>query len=449
MRLHRLRHAGLGLAAALALGAFAQGAQARVTAAQLSALRSHCRADFARFCVGVRPGGSDALLCLQANLSGLKPACHQVVRATLPWPVEEHQTAQAAPPPQPAAGQRHLADVPPPSSKRRLAEAAPPPRLPPLPPSREARQAEAAAPASDQDDAATAAPAAGDKKGTEAAQPPEATSQQADAAPPLPPLPSRSVQEAMRRHCRSDFNRLCAGLKPNSRDALACLQWNAKSLSPACLRIVDSTVEPKRQVIAAAPPPQAAPVARAERPAHEAAAEPPPPEASAEADAAPPPPPPRHTERNLPTPPPPRRADRDVPPPLPAAESRALRHACGRDLAALCPSLRPGTGRAAACLQHHARVLTPNCRRAMAAGMTEPRRSRRDRVTAVTHETRAPQTHRRSHRTLLTPSEVGRACGRDLARHCRSAKLGSGRDLACLTAHRRSLSNRCRATLRM
>lgn len=45
------------------------------TAAQMSAVKNTCRADYARNCKGVPPGGPEALACLQRNAARLSPNC--------------------------------------------------------------------------------------------------------------------------------------------------------------------------------------------------------------------------------------------------------------------------------------------------------------------------------------------------------------------------------------
>jgi hypothetical protein len=50
-------------------------------------------------------------------------------------------------------------------------------------------------------------------------------------------------------------------------------------------------------------------------------------------------------------------------------EVMILRRACGPDYRALCPEVRPGGGRAIACLRAHARDLSPRCKRTLAARM--------------------------------------------------------------------------------
>jgi hypothetical protein len=46
-------------------------------------MKQSCRNDFMSHCSGVSPGGKDALVCLQRNVSRLSPACMTVVSATI------------------------------------------------------------------------------------------------------------------------------------------------------------------------------------------------------------------------------------------------------------------------------------------------------------------------------------------------------------------------------
>ena len=79
-------------------------AHAPVAAAQ-SELRAHCGRDFVAHCPSVRPGGPDALACLQRHVGALSPACRKVVSATMAAPPAGRPVAvaPAAPPPPPAA----------------------------------------------------------------------------------------------------------------------------------------------------------------------------------------------------------------------------------------------------------------------------------------------------------------------------------------------------------
>jgi Cysteine rich repeat len=70
---------GACLALVLALWAGPTSAQ-KPTPEQIDALRANCKADLAKLCPGVPPGGQ-ALLCLRKNVDRASPACQRAVRA--------------------------------------------------------------------------------------------------------------------------------------------------------------------------------------------------------------------------------------------------------------------------------------------------------------------------------------------------------------------------------
>ena len=51
------------------------------TAAQSSAIKSACRADYQSHCASVPPGGAASLQCLQQNMADLSASCQQAVGA--------------------------------------------------------------------------------------------------------------------------------------------------------------------------------------------------------------------------------------------------------------------------------------------------------------------------------------------------------------------------------
>src|SRR5262249_40227859 len=65
----------------LGLTSLSVPAAAQPSQAQISAIRSACRADFQAHCSGVQPGGCDALACLQKNIAALSRGCQQAVSA--------------------------------------------------------------------------------------------------------------------------------------------------------------------------------------------------------------------------------------------------------------------------------------------------------------------------------------------------------------------------------
>jgi hypothetical protein len=178
----RIRPAVLLLLGLTGLGVPAAAQQP--SQAQISAIRSSCRADFQAHCSGVQPGGRDALACLQKNIAALSSGCQTAVGAAAgPAP----QTSAAA-----LAG----------SAASTTAAASP------------GAAAPAAAPAAP---AATPAPAA----------PPSAR-----LAPARPPL--RMELALFRRACGRDVYVNCPGVRPGGGEILACLAANQARLSPGC-----------------------------------------------------------------------------------------------------------------------------------------------------------------------------------------------------------------------
>ena len=251
--------------------ALSVGAAPAQTAAQRDAIKSSCRSDYMANCMSVSPGGKEAFECLKNHYAALSAACKTAVDAIAPKP----PPAAAAPPP-------------PPAPKPALAAPKPPP-APPAP-----------------------RPAA-------------------VAAPPPPPPAAAVDQNALRKHCRSDYRRHCASVPPGGREALACLQRNVNNLSRACRRLVSATMP-------VSAPPHAPPPRRA----------PPPPAA-----AAPPPPPPQPTISLA-------RIDR-----LSLRERLRIVRACNQDQTVLCKGIRPGHSRLIECLALKVQSLSPFCRQTL------------------------------------------------------------------------------------
>ena len=183
---YRLAAARL-LAASACLLAFTMGAaRAQVSQAEISAVKANCRSNYMAHCMSVRPGGKEALQCLQSHLDSLTGACKSAVAATMPKPAPP--PAAAAPPPPPPPHKAAKAPPPPPPPHK-AAKAPPPPAHEEPPP-------------------------------------------QAAAAPPPPS--AAAIKEAMRQHCRADYMELCRRVPPGGKEALQCMQRHYASLSPRC-----------------------------------------------------------------------------------------------------------------------------------------------------------------------------------------------------------------------
>jgi Cysteine rich repeat len=76
-----LRNTTVILLAAASVVAGATQLSAAPTQAQQQAIRSSCQSDYRSYCASVPTGGSEALQCLEKNLSSLSSACQQAVKA--------------------------------------------------------------------------------------------------------------------------------------------------------------------------------------------------------------------------------------------------------------------------------------------------------------------------------------------------------------------------------
>lgn len=205
---------------ALGLGLWTLPAAAEPTAAQQEAIKSSCRSDYMSNCMSVKPGGIEALQCLERNLSKLSGACKSAVTAATAKaepaaapaaaaPAPTHQAApaapSAAPAPAAAAAPAHTAPAPAPSASKPASgkSAAKPSPAP-------AAAAPAAVPAAA--DAAVAAP----------------------VATPVPVFPPLMEARILRRFCSMDFATLCKGVVIGEGRALQCLAQNTPALSPGC-----------------------------------------------------------------------------------------------------------------------------------------------------------------------------------------------------------------------
>jgi hypothetical protein len=257
----------------LATPAFSQAP----TEAQRSAIRSECRSDYEAHCASIPPGGMESLQCLQKNMSNLSPGCQGAVRAV---------EAPAEPKVEPKA-----------DSKPESAPSAAP-----------------AKPAAE-----TAAPAA---PKTEASTKP--------AASTAAKKPSSAQIAAIRSACRSDYQKVCAGVPTGGAPALQCLEKNKSKVSAACEKAVSAA-----SAGAATPASGGAPAAAAT--------------------------------------PSPGTAPAAVPAPAlvlrpmrPREELFVLRSACGGDVRALCGGVAPGGGRIMQCLAVQAASLSPACKDVLA-----------------------------------------------------------------------------------
>ena len=230
------------------------------TDAQRRAIRSECRSDYETHCASVPPGGAASLQCLQKNMSSLSSGCQTAVRAVEPPAAPKAESAPAAAP---------------------------------KPESATAKPAETAAPAAPK--AAAGAPA---KK------------------------PNSAQVAAIRSACRSDYQKVCAGVPTGGAPALQCLEKNKSKVSPSCEQAVDAASGGAAPAAGGAP----ATAATASPGAAPAAA-------------------PALVLRPM----------------RPREELFVLRSACGGDVRALCAGIPVGGGRIVRCLATQAASLSPAC----------------------------------------------------------------------------------------
>src|SRR5712671_5385565 len=232
------------------------------TDAQRSAIRSECRSDYEAHCASVPPGGAASLQCLQKNMSSLSSSCQTAVRAVEAPAASTAEPAPAAAPPK--------------------AEAAPA--------------------------AATAKPAA------------EAAPKAAEST--AAKKPSDAQVAAIRSACRSDYQKVCAGVPTGGAPALQCLEKNKSKLSGNCQQAVNAAGGGATTPAAGA----ASATAATTRPA----------------------------------------AALVLRPMRPREELFVVRSACGGDVRALCGGIAPGGGRIARCLATQAASLSPACKEVLA-----------------------------------------------------------------------------------
>jgi len=241
------------------------------TDAQRSAIRSECRSDYEVHCASVPPGGAASLQCLQKNMSSLSSGCQTAVRAVEPPAAPKAESA-------PAAAPKTESKI---ESKTESATAKP---------------AETAAPATPK--AATDAPAK---------------------------RPSSAQVAAIRSACRSDYQKVCAGVPTGGAPALQCLEKNKSKVSPACEQAVNAASDGTAAPAAGGAPTTAATASPGAAPAATPA--------------------PVLVLRPM----------------RPREELFVLRSACGGDVRALCGGVAPGGGRIVQCLATQAASLSPAC----------------------------------------------------------------------------------------
>jgi hypothetical protein len=247
------------------------------TDAQRAAIRAECRSDYQAHCASIPPGGMASLQCLQQNMSSLSPGCQGAVRAVeAPAEPKGESKTESAP-----------AATPKPES----------------------------APAATKEESAPAKPAT-ETAATAAA--PKATT--------VAKKPSSAQIAAIRSACRSDYQKVCAGVPTGGAPALQCLEKNKSKVSASCEKAVSAASG------AAASPAAGGTATTAPAAAPAAAAAP----------------------------------ALVLRPMRPREVLFVLRSACGGDVRALCDGVAPGGGRIIQCLATQAASLSPACKDVLA-----------------------------------------------------------------------------------
>jgi hypothetical protein len=344
---------GLRVALLALLGAFAAGhpAGAQPSPAEVQAIRSACRSDFISHCMGVQPGGREALECLASHAPQLSAACGAAVNAVTAKsdaPKSEPQEAGAekanaqpetavtaeSPPVAPTEGQSPQQELTAVSKVCTLSDVAAhcsfiAPNNPELVLCLRANAADlspachaavtglaAATPGS------TAQPAP-----TEPSPPAAVAAPSPPAAPPPPAAaparrPTQQQIGAIRAACGSDFISHCSGIQPGGPEALRCLERSKAEVSSRC----------RTALAANAPGSAPGPASETQPPAAA------PPAAPAEGFAI---------------------------RPLRPREEFAILRLCIEEARGLCGGIPPGGGRIISCLARNASQLSPRCRAAM------------------------------------------------------------------------------------
>lgn len=259
--INTLKHAAL-LVTAIFMVATPASSQAP-TDAQRSAIRSQCSADYQAHCASVPPGGEASLQCLQKNMSSLSSGCQGAVRAVEPAAAPK---AGAAPVAAPKTG---------------------------------------AAPATAPSKPAAAAPAAAPKAAVSTAA----------------KQPTDAQVAAVRSACRSDYQKVCAGVPTGGAPALQCLEKNKAKVSAPCAQAVNAAsggAAPAAGAATATASPAAAPAAAP--------------------------------------------AVIVLRPMRPREELFVLRSACSGDVRTLCGGVAAGGGRIMQCLATQAGSISPACK---------------------------------------------------------------------------------------
>lgn len=118
----------------------------------------------------------------------------------------------------------------------------------------------------------------------------------------------------------------------------------------------------------------------------------------------------------------------------------AIKFTCRREFANNCRGVASGGSEAIDCLKRNPAKLTPDCKTSLAA-LGDAR--------LATPGTPPPAPAGTPKAPVVMTAVIGRACMRDLLLHCRDAKVGDGRKIACLMERGPALGPLCKAALKI
>ncbi len=146
--------------------------------------------------------------------------------------------------------------------------------------------------------------------------------------------------------------------------------------------------------------------------------------------------------------------------------AQAAQHPCVDDAKRLCPDVKPGQGRVAACLKQHKDELSAGCK-ANIARFREGAQSCQADVERLCPGTKpGPERHAcmQQHKDQVSPEcreffgevmqrrgemrEAAHACRGDAEKFCKDVKPGEGRIVECLRQHQGELSKECAAQVK-
>ena len=145
--------------------------------------------------------------------------------------------------------------------------------------------------------------------------------------------------------------------------------------------------------------------------------------------------------------------------------AQAAQHPCVDDAKKLCPDVKPGQGRVAACLKQHKDELSQGCKENIARFREGAQACQEDMERLCPGTKAGPERHAcmQQHKDEVSPGckeffgkamerrgemrHAMRACRDDAQKFCKDVKAGEGRIADCLKQHQGELSPGCAAQM--